>query len=134
MKPALKKRFRGLVNFKETPHRLALAFGIGVTLGVIPGTGPVAAGLVAALLRLNLPLMVGGALLTNPLTAPFVYAVSFFLGHWILGEWLPDGKWARLLLGTLTGGPVLAIGMGLVGYLFIFLFTKLIRTRHAACH
>ncbi|MBI1952553.1 MAG: DUF2062 domain-containing protein [Candidatus Omnitrophica bacterium] len=120
MKEKLKSRARAVVSFKASPHRLALAFGLGIALGIIPGTGAIVAAGAAAAFKLNLPLMVAGALLTNPLTVPLVYAGSFFLGHWLLGDWLPAGRISSILLGTLTGNLLLAAGMGLAGYLIVF--------------
>ena len=111
------------------PHRLALAFGLGVALGIIPGTGAIAAAAVAALFRLNLPVMVAGALLTNPLTTPFVYASSYFLGHWILGNQITSGMITRILLTTIVGNLILAVSLGLIGYLLVWLAVSLIRWR-----
>lgn len=119
-------------RWKDTPHRLALAFGLGVALGIIPGTGAILAAGLAVLIRLNLPAMVAGALLTNPITGPFVYAASYFLGHWLLGEWLPADKISRILLGTLTGNLILALLLGLTGYLLIRLFFFLRRKRRSS--
>ncbi len=96
---------------------MGLAFGIGIFLGILPGTGAVAAAAVAALLRLNVPVAVAGALLTNPLTVPFIYIGSYLLGSWLLGRWLPAHKIARILVGTAVGNLLLAFGMAIVGYL-----------------
>ena len=125
----LKKRLQVLVNFRGSPHRLALAFGLGVFLGIIPGTGAIAAAAVAALFRLNLPIMVAGSLLTNPVTAPFVYIGSFLLGHWLLGDWLPAGNIRRVLLGTLAGNLIIAVTLGLLGYLLVLGTVIFIRNR-----
>lgn len=125
----LQKRLKALVNFRGSPHRLALAFGLGVFLGIIPVTGTIAAAAVAALFRLNLPVMVAGSLLTNPVTAPFVYIGSYLLGHWLLGDWLPAGTIRRILLGTLAGNLVIAVGLGLLGYLLVLGTVIFIRNR-----
>ena len=122
MRPDMKRRLETLVNFKGTPHQLAASFGLGVVLGTLPGTGPIAAAVTAGVLRLNLPLMVGGALLTNPLTLPFVYGWSFLIGRTLLGDWTPTGfliRILRVLLGTLVGNLVLAVGLGVAGYLVV---------------
>jgi len=129
MRSSASARLKSLVDFKGTPHQLALAFGLGVALGIIPGTGAIAAAAIAALFRLNLPVMVAGALVTNPITAPFVYAGSFFLGHWILRDHLPAETISRILLGTLVGNVVLAIGLGLAAYLAAFAAAALLRRR-----
>ena len=79
-----------------------------------------AAAAVAAILGMNLPLMVAGALVTNPITTPFVYLGSYLLGSWFLGEWLPAGRVARIILGTLVGNLILALGLAVIGYGAIF--------------
>jgi uncharacterized protein (DUF2062 family) len=110
---------------------LGLSFGLGVALGVIPGTGALIAAVCAALFRLNLPLMVSGAFLTNPLTAPFVYLGSFFLGQWLLGSRLPNAALPRLALGTLTGNLILAVGLGGLGYLVVLGLATSIRAHRS---
>lgn len=117
MKKWAKARGKALVDFRSSPHRLALAFGLGLALGILPGTGPIAAAVVAAVFRLNLPVMVAGAFLTNPLTAPLVYGGSYFLGHWLLGDLVPSGKIAQILLKTATGNLILAVALGFLGFL-----------------
>lgn len=132
MKEWFKERLKPLINFKGTPHKLALAFGLGVALGVIPATGAIVAAAVATVLKLNLPLMVAGALLTNPITTPLVYAGSFLLGHWLLGDLLPEGAISRLLLGTAAGNLVLAAGLGVSGYLVVLGIALGLRRSQAA--
>ena len=123
----LKRRIKPLANFQGTAHELALAFGLGITLGIIPGTGAIAAAAVAAILRLNLPLMVAGALLTNPITTPFVYVGSFLLGSWLLQAWLPTVGFLRVVLSFLAGNLILALGLGTLGYLAVLGLTTLLR-------
>ena len=134
MKAWLKTRLKPLVDFKETPHELGLAFGFGVFLGIIPGTGAIAAAACAAFLRLNLPLMVAGALLTNPVTTPFVYGASYLIGKRVLGSFVPAWSGFRIVLQTLTGNLILAVGLGLVGYLVIFCFVGLLRLRRGSSY
>ena len=123
------KRLNTLINFNEPPHQLALSFGLGVFLGIIPGTGAIAAAVVAALFRLNLPVMVAGALLTNPITTPFVYLGSFLLGHWLLGDYLSARRIAQILLDTLAGNLILAVGLGVLSYLAVLGAVIFIRNR-----
>ncbi len=131
MRERFKRRLKPLLDFKGSAHQLALAFGLGIILGVIPGTGAIAAATCAAILRLNLPLMVAGALLTNPVTVPFVYLGSYLLGEWLLGKWLPAGFLARLAVGTLLGNLILAVGFGFLGYLLALGFIARIRAQRA---
>ena len=140
----LKKFARSLFHFRGSPHKVALSFSLGVALGVIPGTGAIVAAGVATLFRLNLPVMVAGALITNPLTSPFIYAGSYVLGHWLLGEHLPDSKMGKIFLGTLVGNMVLAFVMSLVAYFVVWGIIRVVRlrlkarrqarlSRHASC-
>ncbi len=128
----LKGRLKALVNFRGTPHQMGLAFGLGLALGIIPGTGAIAAAATATILRLNLPLMVAGALIANPFTTPFVYTGSYLLGAWLLGDWLPAGRVLKVTLGVITGNLILAAGLGLIGYLVVLLVVLKIRSRQAA--
>ncbi len=127
VKDWLQRRFKIVIDFKGTPHQLACAFGLGVALGIIPGTGALAAAATASVLRLNLPLMVAGALLTNPVTTPFVYAGSYLLGRRLLGNALPLWPAAKVLLAILIGNLILAIGLGLLGYGMALCFFLLVR-------
>jgi uncharacterized protein (DUF2062 family) len=129
MKEWAKNRGKALVDFRTSAHRLALAFGLGVALGILPGTGPIAAGVVAAAFRLNLPVMVAGAFLINPLTAPLVYGGSYLLGHWLLGDWVPSGRIAQILLKTVTGNLILAVGLGFLGYLVTLRVVNVTKSR-----
>ncbi len=128
----VKSWLRPFLTFKGSPHQLALSFGLGVALGVLPGTGALVAAAFGAALRLNVPLMMAGALLTNPVTVPFLYAGSYFLGEWFLGSWLPAGLIARIALGTITGSLFLAVALGLIAYGVVFSLTFWMRTRHVA--
>ena len=123
-----------MVNFKGPPRLLAASFGIGVAMGVIPGTGAIAAAAVAGIFRLNLALTMAGALVVNPVTSPFVYMGSYLLGHWLLGDAVPAGSISRVLLKTVTGSMVLAVGLGLLGYLLAFGVAASFRNRRAARH
>ena len=125
---------RSLTSLKGSPHQLASAFGIGIALGVIPGTGAIFAAAAATALRLNLPLMVMGALLTNPATTPLVYGGSYFLGRWLLGEWVTTGTILRLLLGTLAGNLILAVGAGAAGYVIVWALVTWIRVRRRSSY
>lgn len=125
----LKRFVRSLFRFRGNPHKVALSFALGVALGVIPGTGALVAAGVATLFRLNLPVMVAGALVTNPITSPFIYTGSYALGHWLLGDWLPSSRVGKILLGTLVGNMVLAFIMAGAAYLILWGLVHWIRIR-----
>ena len=125
-------KLRKLLRADDSPHRLALAFALGVLLGILPGTGAVMAAGLATALRLNIPLAVAGAMLTNPLTAPLVYGGSYFIGHWLLGRLEVQHAMARILLTTIAGNLILSIALALVGYGLIFGTALLMRKRRQA--
>ncbi len=128
----MKERLRALLNLKGSPHALALAFGLGILIGVIPGTGAAVAAVCAALLRLNLPLMVSGALLTNPVTAPFLYLGSYLLGEWLFGHRLPERGLFRVIVGTVAGNLILAGVFAVLGYCTVFVWVSYWRRHRAA--
>ena len=113
-------------------HRVAFSFALGVAIGVIPGTGAIVAAALATALRLNLPMAVAGALLNNPFTTPFVYAASYALGHWLLGDHLPDNRWGKIAVGTLAGNIILALAAAAVSYVVLFFMVRWIKLRKAA--
>lgn len=134
---AAQQRLSKLVSVSGDPHRLALAFSLGILLGVLPGTGAFVAAGVAAALRMNVPLAVAGALVINPLTAPLVYGASFFLGRWILGDEVAKHLIVRIGLTTAAGNVILAFSLAVAGYAGVLLFTLWVRSkkaRHAAGH
>ena len=137
MDMAVKQRLSKMVSVSGDPHRLALAFSLGILLGVLPGTGAFVAAGVATALRMNVPLAVAGALVINPFTAPLVYGASFLLGRWMLGDQVAKHLIVRIGLTTLAGNVVLAFAMAVVGYAGVLLFMLWVRSkkgRHAAGH
>lgn len=126
-----------LVSVSGDPHRLALAFALGILLGVLPGTGAFVAAGVATALQMNVPLAVAGAFVINPLTAPIMYGASFLLGRWMLGDEVAKHLIVRIGLTTAAGSVVLAFALAVAGYAGVLLFTLWVRSkrgRHAAGH
>ncbi|MBU1905829.1 MAG: DUF2062 domain-containing protein [Candidatus Omnitrophica bacterium] len=54
-----------LFKINDTPHKIALGLGLGVSSGIIPGTGPIAAISLALLFKANRAAALLGCLLTN---------------------------------------------------------------------
>ena len=88
-----------------------------MALGILPGTGAVAAAACATILRLNVPVAVAGSLLTNPLTMPFVYLGSYAIGRWVLGAHPFVHVIQNVVVQTLVGGLLLAVALGIAAYL-----------------
>ncbi len=82
----------------DTPHRIALGFAIGVWASFTPFFGAhllLAAGL-ARLVRSNVVASLIGTLVGNPLTFPFIAALSLALGRRILGYGAAGHDFTRL--------------------------------------
>lgn len=76
-----------MVRIKDRPHRIAGGAAIGMFVGMTPTMGlqmPIAVAIAYPLRQSKL----AAALLvwvTNPLSAPFVYALEYEVGRWLLG-------------------------------------------------
>lgn len=73
-----------LFRINDTPQKKALGFSIGVFLGILPGTGPLAALFLAMLLRVNRAASLLGSLLTNTWLSFVTFALSVKIGSAIL--------------------------------------------------
>ncbi len=88
-----------LFRIHDTPQKIALGSGVGVFLGIIPGTGLIAAIFAAAILKINRAACILGALFTNTWMSIFVFIAALKTGAYITGrEWLDvREKWLVLL-------------------------------------
>lgn len=78
--------------WQPTPRGVAIGLACGVFFGIlIPFGQMLVAILAAALLRGNLFVAAAGTLVTNPLTAPFVYLGAHRLGRWMF-DWSPQAE------------------------------------------
>jgi len=135
----LRRTARLLLQVEDTPHRIALAFGIGVWLAFFPiiGIHTGLALLIAFLFRLNRAAMIVGVYVTNPWTLAPLYMAGTALGCEMLGvsseglaliDWDLHGRaFYRALLESLrpfvwpfvVGNTVLGVLGGLVGYVVL---------------
>lgn len=85
---AIKIKFRKILSVDEPPHRISLAFAIGIFIAFSPTIGfhTVSAVAVAWLFELNLAVIIVGTLLNNPWTFVFVYGGSICFGNFVLGN------------------------------------------------
>ena len=115
---------------RASPELVARSFALGVFIGMLPGTGVVAALTVAVISRLHKPAVLLGALINNPWTTPFFYVISYRLGQRLTGfesqlawhgwsSWRQPAWWAellRLLWPTLLGTAIVGAVLALAGY------------------
>lgn len=138
--PASILRFFKLIYLKlfrinDTPQKIAVGFGLGVFLGVMPGMGPIAALFFAFVLRVNRAAALLGSILTNTWLSIPVFLLSVKTGSMVLGlsyadayrEWsafLKDFHWIKLLqlsvykilAPVLTGYLIVSFCIGLLAY------------------
>jgi len=117
MSERLRKTLEILFKLEDTPHRIALAFGIGVWIAFSPFFG-IHTGMALAIayrFRLSRAAMLLGAYVNNPWTVAPMYTAGTVLGSYLLGvstaglsqiNWRPHGS-------AFYG----AVFLGLKGYL-----------------
>lgn len=131
---SLKRAYERFVKIRGSPREIALGFALGLFIGMTPTIGfqmPIAIFL-AALFKWNKISAALAVWITNPLTAPFVYSFSYFVGAKALGfkiapklltgldfSTLKEAG-AKILLATTVGGVVAGIPLSLLGYYLAF--------------
>jgi len=136
MSGRLKKTVQLLLHLEDSPHRAALAFGIGLWLAFFPilGIHTGLALLIAFMFRLNRAAILVGVYFSNPWTVAPLYIAGTMLGCAALGvptegleaiDWDLHGmEFYRALLASLRpyawpfilGNTVLGIVAGVIGY------------------
>ncbi len=80
----LKLIYLKLFRINDTPHRIALGLAVGIFLGILPGTGPIAALCAAFILRVNRASALIGSLLVNTWTNILTFLLAIKIGSVIL--------------------------------------------------
>ena len=136
-----------LFRIHDTPQKIALGVGIGVFLGIAPGTGPIAAVFMAFVLRVNRAAALLGSLLTNTWLSIVTFFLSIKVGSSIMGvdwqdvhrnwgQFLKDFKVVtlfklatlKIILPVIIGYFVVSFCLGLIVYLITL--TIITRIRH----
>jgi len=133
---AFRAKLSQILTIKESPHRIALAFGMGIFIGMSPllGLHTVLGLALAWLLRLNKMVTLIGVFVTNPWTIIPIYSFGTWVGARLTGmkEIIPHIDWGRVtfdillnelghllvpfVLGTFLIGAVSAV----IGYALIY--------------
>lgn len=139
MTERLRRVLQVLLHIEDTPHRTALAFGIGVLIAFSPflGIHMGIALVVAFLFRLNRVAILFGTYLNNPWTLAPMYLAGTSLGCLLLGvssdglsgmDWELRGSaflaslWATFrpyLWPFLLGNTILGVVCGILGYVVL---------------
>jgi uncharacterized protein (DUF2062 family) len=139
MKERLRRVAQILLHIEDTPHRTALAFGVGILIAFSPfiGIHMGIALLVAFAFRLNRVAILFGTYLNNPWTLAPIYLTGTSFGCLLLGvssdgldtiDWnlegwaFLQGLWTTLrpyLWPFLIGNTLLGAACGMAGYLVL---------------
>jgi uncharacterized protein len=144
----LKVVYLKMFRINDTPQRVALGLGLGVFTGILPGTGPLAAILLAAVFRVNKAAAFLGSLITNTWLSLITIVLSIKIGAGIMGlEWhevfntwqqlVKNFHWnqlqeltiLKLMLPVLTGYLILSFAIAVVVYSGAFLTLNFLKRR-----
>lgn len=99
-------KFRAIFQINETPHRIALAFAMGVFIGISPllGLHYIGAVLLAMMFRLSKLVAIIGVSVNNPWTIVPLSTFSVWIGAKMLGikQVLPEVDWGSISLSSIA--------------------------------
>jgi uncharacterized protein (TIGR03546 family) len=137
----LRRTFERFIKIRGRPEEIALGFALGTFIGVTPTMGiqiPVAV-FFAALLKWNKISAALGVWITNPLTAPFIYSLTYMTGAKILsvnkltnltddltlsGIRMILKKAPEVLFALTAGGIVIGVPLAIVAYYLSYVVIK----------
>jgi hypothetical protein len=135
-----RERFRTIFKVKDSPHRIALAFAIGVFWGMSPllGFHTIGAFLTAWIFSLNRLVAIAGVCVGNPWTLVPIYTFCLWLGAKLTGmkQIIPDINWndisfiylltklQYLLKPFIVGSTIVATIAGIASYFIIHILIK----------
>lgn len=97
-----REKFKSIFKVKDSPHRIALAFAVGVFMGVSPllGLHYIGGIFLAWLLRLNKLVAIVGVSVNNPWTIVPLSTFCVWVGAKLIGikQVLPEVDWKSLSL------------------------------------
>ena len=80
--------FQKIVIIDDSPHKVAGGLALGIFLGILPGAGPMASLVLAALFHLNKAAAFLGSILTNTWFSVVTFVAAVRLGCWAIGtDW-----------------------------------------------
>ena len=136
-------KLRQILSVQESPRKIALAFALGVFIGMSPLLGiHTILGIVTAwIFRLNKFVTIVGVYVTNPWTIVPIYTFGTWVGAKLLGidRIIPNIDWSHLTVKELmhTFGPLLMpfiVGSTLLGVvsggLSFFLVYRMVKKSH----
>lgn len=120
---AIRDKLRQILKIKDTPHRIAMAFALGVFMGISPllGLHTIGAFFIAWMLRLNRLVAIVGVYITNPWTIVPIYSFCIWVGARLTGleRILPAVDWNDVSLMVFMSELKHLIIPFLVGTIFV---------------
>lgn len=142
--------YNKLFLINDTPHKVALGLGLGVFSGIFPGTGPIAALVLALFFRANRAAALLGSIFTNTWLSIVTFLLSVKVGSIITGakwqdihrEWaqfLNNLNWLslfklsvlKIILPVVIGYFVIALSLGIGVYILSLFIIKMIKRPRA---
>jgi uncharacterized protein (DUF2062 family) len=137
---ALIDKLRLILYVKDSPHRISMAFAVGIFIGMSPlfGIHTVLGIIVAYLFRLNRLVTIAGVYVTNPWTIIPIYTFSTWVGAKCLGinKILPHIDWKNLTLSALmndfspllmpfiVGTVLMSVLSSIISYIIVYHLAK----------
>ena len=109
--PCLGRVYERFLRIRGNPHEISLGAALGLYVGMTPFLGfhILVAVFLAALLKWNKIAAGIGAWITNPVTAPFIYGMNWYVGAKMTGMQLtrivPEHLSMGDLMGLMQSGP-----------------------------
>jgi uncharacterized protein (DUF2062 family) len=151
MNPATTKFRDKLLGINDSTHRIALGAGLGLFLGVFPGTGAIAAVVCAFVIRANKASALAGALLVNTWINVVSFPAAIAIGAFIFRidpatmsrEWSAATHpfiWKHVftfllhdaILAIVSGYVIIGLALGGIGYAATYSIVKKARIKHGA--
>lgn len=136
----LREELRQIMSLKESPHRIAMAFAVGIFIGMSPllGIHTILGIAVAWQFKLNRLVTLIGVFVTNPWTIVPIYTFGTWIGAKLLGieNIIPRIDWANIsflgfvnefrpvLMPFIIGNTVVGIVSAVISYIFIYKAVK----------
>jgi uncharacterized protein (DUF2062 family) len=136
--------YEKIFRVNDTPHKIALGFGLGIFAGILPGTGPLAALFLALIFRANRATALFSSLIINTWFSLVTFVFAIKIGSAILGlnwqkvsedffqavkgfNWLASLKFSflKVVIPVVFGYLIISLFLGAVCYLFVFLALKI---------
>ncbi len=133
---SLQKTYQRFLKIRGNPREIALGFALGIFIGMSPTMGAQTLIVVplAALLKWNKISAAVGVWISNPVTAPIIYSITFFIGTHLTGikESLNPAEGVdfsiitmlltapRILWALILGGIIIGLPTSIIGYYLSF--------------